>query len=269
MAFDVVLHQSHRNWEIDRHDILTPAQRALPRIVLEHDPPLEHPTGQPHPCDDPGALLVHVTGFNDLMWNARRTPTRVIEHGVTVPETAIWTGRRARGLTVVNDIGTRGRRVGADLFAEVAARVPLDLIGMGSERFGGLGEVPLDRLSTLSADYRFFFNPVRYTSLNLAVCEAMMVGLPIVGLATTEMAVAVENGVSGYVDTRLERLAAHMRRLLNDAEEARHLSEGARRIARARFGIERFVRDWNAALAEVADRRVPAARSAARRRAHA
>jgi len=40
---------------------------------------------------------------------------------------------------------------------------------------------------------RFFFNPIRYTSLGLAVCEAMMVGMPIIGLATTEMATTVQN----------------------------------------------------------------------------
>ena len=269
MEFDVILHQSRRNWLVDRHEILSPAQRDLPRIVLEHDPPLAHPTEEPHPCDDPGALLVHVTGFNDLMWDAGRTPTRVIEHGVTVPQGVAWTGRLGRGLTVVNDIGTRGRRVGADLFMEAADDVPLDLVGMGSERFGGLGEVRLDRLPSLAAEYRFFFNPIRYTSLNLAVCEAMMVGLPIVGLATTEMATAVDNGVSGFVDTRMDRLLGHMRRLLDDPEEARHLSRGARRTARERFGIDRFARDWDAVLREVADRPARPARPADRRHAHA
>ena len=260
MAFDCVLHQSHRNWEVDRWEILSPEQRALPRIVLEHDPPLEHPTEQRHPAaDDPGALLVHCTAFNELMWDAGSTPTRVIEHGVTVPEDARWTGELARGLTVVNDLGTRGRRVGRDVFERAREAVPLDLVGMGSERLGGLGEIRLGELHAVSARHRFLFNPIRYTSLGLAVCEAMMVGLPIVGLATTEMSTAVRNGVNGYADTRLDVLVGHMRRLLDEPEEARALSEGARRLARERFGIGRFVADWNAALAEVTGTRAPAA----------
>lgn len=254
MEFDLILHQSHRNWQVDRHEILSPRQRALPQVVLEHDPPLEHPTEQRHPVDDPAATLVHVTGFNDLMWDPGRTPTRVVEHGVTVPQHVRWTGAKARGLTVVNDLGTRGRRVGADVYRRMAAEVPMDLVGMGSERFGGLGEVPLAELPALAAEYRFFFNPIRYTSLGLAVCEAMMAGLPILGLATTEMSTAVRNGVNGYVDTRLDVLATHAQRLLADPDEAAGLSDGARRMARVRFGIDRFARDWDAVLTEAVAR---------------
>ena len=257
IQFDAVLTQSRRNWEIDRHEILSPAQRALPRLHLEHDPPLTHPTEERHPVDDSGALLIHVTGFNQLMWDAGRTPTRVIEHGVTVPPGVRWTGETPRGVTVVNDLPTRGRRIGADVFQRAERVVPLDLWGMGSEAMGGRGEVPLKRLPGLMAGYRFFFNPIRYTSLGLAVCEAMMAGLPIIGLATTEMATAVKNGVSGYVDTREEALHHHMRRLIADPDEARALSAGAARIARARFGIGRFVADWCDALAEVTDTRAP------------
>ena len=227
MQFDAVLTQSRRNWTIDREEILTPEQRRLPRLHLEHDPPLEHPTEEAHPVDDPGALLIHVTAFNALMWDSRRTPTRVVEHGVTVPEGVRWTGEAPRGVTVVNDLATRGRRIGRDVFERAREAVPLDLYGMGSRDISGQGEVPLAKLPSVTARYRFFFNPIRYTSLGLAVCEAMMAGLPILGLATTEMATAVENGVNGYADTREEVLHAHMRRLIADPDEARALSENA------------------------------------------
>jgi glycosyltransferase involved in cell wall biosynthesis len=109
--------------------------------------------------------------------------------------------------------------------------------------------------------YRFFFNPIRYTSLGLAVCEAMMVGLPVIGLATTEMVTVVENGVSGYVNTDLEKLVEVMRQLLNNPGEARALSEGARLCARSRFNIERFSRDWDEAF-EIALKGVRNQRSA-------
>ncbi|HEX8199293.1 MAG TPA: glycosyltransferase [Isosphaeraceae bacterium] len=259
IEINIVLFQSRKNYQVDQHEILSEAQRRLPRIYLEHDPPREHPTDTRHPVDDPEVLLVHVTAFNDLMWDSGRTPTRVIEHGVVVPEGVRYTGEIGRGLVVVNGLRGRGRRLGADVFERVRRTVPLDLVGMGSQELGGLGEVPPPELAAFAARYRFFFNPIRYTSLGLAVCEAMTVGLPIIGLATTEMATAVENGVSGYVDTDVRRLEARMHELLADPAEARRLGAGARRRALERFAIGRFARDWDEAIACVAGRASPAA----------
>ncbi|WAS89776.1 glycosyltransferase [Nannocystis punicea] len=249
--FDVVLFQSRRNYECDQFEVLSPAQRRLPRVYLEHDPPRESPTDTRHPVDDPDVLLVHVTPFNALMWDAGRTPARVVEHGVRVPDDIRWTGELTRGIVVVNDLARRGRRLGRDVFDRVRADVPLDLAGMDSTALGGLGDLPLRELHARLGRYRFFFNPIRYTSLGLAVCEAMMIGLPILGLATTEMSTAVQSGVNGYVETDLGRLVGHMRRLLADPAEAAELAVGARRLARRRFGIDRFAADWSRVLGEV------------------
>jgi glycosyltransferase involved in cell wall biosynthesis len=253
LHLDCILFQSRKNYLEDQYDILSAEQRRLPKIYLEHDPPREHPTDTRHVVDDPNTLLVHVTPFNQLMWDSGRTPTRVIEHGVIEPDGVRYTGELDRGLVVVNNLSRRGRRLGADIFERVRREVPLDLIGIHSEEMGGLGDVPHYRLPAFAARYRFFFNPIRYTSLGLAVCEAMMIGLPVVGLATTELATVVENGVSGYVDTNLDRLVERMRELLADPQEARRLGDGARRRARERFTIARFAREWDDAIACVCE----------------
>jgi glycosyltransferase involved in cell wall biosynthesis len=169
-----------------------------------------------------------------------------------VPEQVRYTGELPRGLVVVNNLCGRGRRLGADIFDRTRRDVPLDLVGMGREEAGGIGEVPHRDLPAFEVQYRFFFNPIRYTSLGLAVCEAMTVGVPVVGLATTEMVTVVENGVSGYLDTRADRLVEVMRGLLRDPSEAHHLGAGARRHARERFVIGRFARDWDETFALVA-----------------
>lgn len=255
LDLDVVLYQSRRNWEEDRYEILSPAQRRLPAIYLEHDPPREHPTDARHPVDDPGVLLVQVTPFNDLMWDSGRTPTRVIEHGVALPEDVAYTGELQRGIAVVNDLPARGRRVGADLFDRARREVPLDLVGMGSAEAGGLGEVPPPELAAFLAPYRFFFHPIRYTSLGLALCEAMTIGMPVVAPATTEVTTVIRTGESGIVDTDVDALIEGMRSLLEDTALARRLGDGARRVARERFDIGRFVRDWDRALSDVTARR--------------
>lgn len=254
-SFDVVLYQSRQAWDEDRHRFLTPAQRALPTIYIEHDPPQEHPTNTRHWVDSPGVLLVHVTPFNALMWDSGRTPVRIIEHGVRLlDERARYTGELPLGLAVVNHLERRGRRLGLDVYLRMQAEVPLRLVGMGADALahaGGCGEIPNRQLPGFMARHRFFFNPIRYTSLGLAVVEAMMVGMPIAGLATTELATVIRNGESGCVDTRLPALADAMRRWLEDPAEARRLGEGARRVAQERFHIGRFVADWMAAFADV------------------
>lgn len=245
-AFDVVLYQSHRNWRVDRL-ALPPAPRALPAVYLEHDPPRDGPTDTRHPVDDPQVYIVHVTHFNALMWDNGANPVAVIDHGV--PDLGHrYSGELDRGLVVVNGLKRRGRRLGADVFERARARVPLDLVGMFAEEAGGLGEVPLAALPDFAARYRFFFHPIRYTSLGLALLEAMMLGLPIICLATTELPTIIRNGENGFIATSETELHEAMRRLLADRGLARALGEGARETALARFGIDRFARDWDRLL---------------------
>ncbi len=79
-----------------------------------------------------------------------------------------------------------------------------------------------------------------------------MVGMPIVALATTEMATVVENGVTGYADTNVPTLVERMRGLMQDPPEARRLGENARRLALERFSIDRFAYEWDQAFYSVA-----------------
>jgi len=246
--FDCILFQDDHQWEKDQYEFLTPAQRALPRIYLEHDPPRAHPTDTPHLVDDPNVLLVHVTPFNELMWDNGRTPTRVIEHGVLVPDGVRYRGELARGLVISNHLGRRGRRMGPDLFLRARAELPLDLVGMAAEELGGIGEIEHARLPAFAAHYRFLFSPIRYSSLGLSVIEAMMIGMPVVALATAEMATVIEDGANGYSDTRFERLGECMRELLRSPSLARDIGQAGRRRAQERFSIERFSADWDAAL---------------------
>jgi hypothetical protein len=255
LDLDVVLFQSHHNYEVDQYDILSPEQRQLPRIYLEHDPPRQNPTDTPHPVQDPDVLVVHCTPFNQLMWDNGGVPTRYIDHGVVVPPGVQYTGELERGVVVVNNIQKRGRRLGYDIFEEVRRQVPLDIYGINSEEIGGYGSIGLDELAQAVSRYRFFFNPIRYTSLGLAILEAMMIGMPIVGLATTELVTVIKNGDNGYLETDVNRLIRRMHYLLEHPDVAQKLSQGAQETAQMRFNIHRFARDWSEAFEWVIQRR--------------
>ena len=131
---------------------------------------------------------------------------------------------------------------------ELSEPAPLDPGGLRVWPLGGLGDVPYRDLHRRVADYRFLFSPMRYTSLPLAVVEALTIGMPVVALATTELPTVIENGVSGYVSCDPAVLIQRMRALLDDPAEARRLGANARRVAAERFSLERFIRDWNAAF---------------------
>src|SRR5690606_2104336 len=131
-----------------------------------------------------------------------------------------YTGELEKGIVVINNLATRGRRLGLDILQEVRKHVPIDIVGMNSKQVGGLGEVPLVELPEFTAPYRFFFNPIRYTSLGLSLLEAMMIGMPVVGLATTELPSVIQNGVSGFLYNDIDQVVESMKLLLNDPELA-------------------------------------------------
>jgi hypothetical protein len=248
--FDCILFQTNQNYLADQFEILSDEQRQLPKIYLEHDPPWKHPTNTKHLIDDDKMVLVHVTHFNNLMWDSNNTPTNVIEHGVTDPG-ALYSGVLNKGLVVINNLPARGRLLGFDIFRKVKPHVPLDLVGMGTGEWG-LGEILHPQLPEFQAKYRFFFNPIRYTSLGLAVCEAMMMGLPVIGLATTELSSVIENGYSGFIHTDINYLIDKMNLLLNDAALAAEIGSNGRKVALKKFNIERFTADWGAIFREAA-----------------
>jgi len=251
LPLDLIIYQTPKNYYEDQFEILSEEQRHLPRIYLEHNTPKPHASDTRHPVDDPGVLLVHVTHYNRLMWDNGRMPTKVIEHTVAIDPSIRYSGQLARGITVVNGMQKRPRIAGYDLFLDARMGIPLDAVGMETEAFGGLGDIPYRHLHRRVADYRFLFSPMRYTSLPLAVIEAMTIGMPVVALATTALPTVIEHGVSGYVSCDMDELTHHMRALLADRALAERLGAHARRVALDRFNLTRFIREWNAAFAEV------------------
>ncbi|HKH59708.1 MAG TPA: glycosyltransferase family 4 protein [Flavitalea sp.] len=249
LEFDCILFQTNQNYLIDQYEILSAHQRTVPKIYLEHDPPTDNPVNTRHIVKGADITLVHVTHFNKLMWDHDNIPVRVIEHGVEMPDVQ-YSGEIEKGVVVINNLPTRGRLLGLDLFLEVRKHIPLDLVGMGTGDLG-LGEVLHPHLPEFISRYRFFFNPIRYTSLGLAICEAMVQGLPVVGLATTELSTVIDNNVYGFIHTDIHYLIEKMQLMLNDHELAKKIGSQGKKTAMERFNIKRFVSEWESLFDEV------------------
>ena len=229
--------------------------RDLPAVYLEHNAPQGRVNQLRHVAADRDDLVVvHVTHFNRLFWDCGRTPTRVIEHGIVDPGPR-YSGELARSAVVINEAVRRGRVTGTDLLPRLAADVGADLFGIdaASVRAPGVtpvGDLPQLRLHAELARRRLYLHPVRWTSLGLSLLEAMHLGMPVVALATTEVVEAVPPE-AGVISTDVEVLAGAVRRLAADAELARALGKAARAAALARYGLGRFLADWDRLLEEV------------------
>jgi glycosyltransferase involved in cell wall biosynthesis len=220
-------------------------------VYVEHNAPQGRISELRHPAADrPDLLLVHVTHFNALFWDAGSTPTRVIEHGIVDPGHR-YSGELPRAAVVINEARRRARVTGTDLLDRFAREAPLDLFGMDAARLGGIEDLPQGELHRAMARRRLYLHPIRWTSLGLSLLEAMQLGMPVVALGTTEAHEAVPPE-AGAVSTRLDVLTGAMRRLIEDPDEARERGAAARAAALDRYGLERFLSDWDDVLEEVA-----------------
>jgi len=107
--------------------------------------------------------------------------------------------------------------------------------------------LPQARMHTELARRRVYVHTARWTSLGLSLLEAMHLGMPVVALATTE-AVAAVPPEAGVLTSRPDELVAAVWRFAHDPEEAHRVGAEARRTALARYGLGRFLADWDTRL---------------------
>lgn len=235
--------------------------RDVPAVWLEHNAPQGRISEMRHPAADRQDLtVVHVTGTNQLFWDTGSTDVRVIEHGIVDPG-PLYTGELAHAAVVVNEPERRGRVTGTDLLTAFASAAPLDLFGMGvaatADRLAGDGhrivahqDLPQHRMHAELARRRVYVHPIRWTSLGLSLLEAMHLAMPVVALSTTEVPEAVPPA-AGTVSNRLDRLTEAVRDLCHDPDRARAEGEAGRAAALERYGLSRFLDDWDRLLKEV------------------
>lgn len=258
---DLVLLQRPEELELARRWLRRRPGRDVPAVYVEHNTPRGDVPNTRHPlAPRSDVLLVHVTAFNDLMWDSGHAPTTVIEHGIPDPGHR-YTGELNRAAVVVNEPVRRGRVTGTDLLPAFAMAAPLDVFGMGvaglaehvgipPDRCRSHGDLPTDRLYDELARRRCYVHPVRWTSLGLSLIEAMHLGLPVVGLATTDAVTAVPPD-AGVLSTDVDRLVAAVDRLAHEPETAATLGKNAREAALARYGLPRFLADWDRVIEQV------------------
>ncbi len=290
--FDVVILQRPAEIELVSRWLGRTPGADIPAVYLEHNTPDRMPCSQRHPLADRTDIpIAHVTHFNELFWDNGSAPTTVIEHGIIDPG-ARYSGEIGAGAVVVNEPARRGRIVGADLLPRFAAAGPLHVFGMqaasvasgdraggGDGARGGDGDgarggdgaggkdgdsggritgfqdlATQDQMHSQIARRRVYVHPMRWTSLGLSLIEAMQLAMPVIALATTEAADAVPPD-AGAVSTDVSRLVEAFRMFLNDPAAATECGASAREAALRRYGLARFLADWDRLLARTIQQR--------------
>lgn len=233
--------------------------RDVPAVYVEHNTPGGQVPYTVHPLAGQSTIpVVHVTHFNRLFWDCGSAPTDVVEHGIVDPG-HLYSGELARVAVAVNDPVRRGRAVGTDLLPLLASAAPVDVFGMNvsgvpsalslsSDLVTPYEDLPQHRMHVELARRRVYVHTSRWTSLGLSLLEAMHLGMPVVALATTEAYRAVPPS-AGVLTSSLEEVVAAARRFVADPEHARAAGACARAVALERFGLKRFLADWDERLA--------------------
>ncbi|MEO3778676.1 glycosyltransferase [Micromonospora sp. B11E3] len=257
---DVVVLQRPEEFDLACEWLGRRVGRDVPAVYVEHNTPKGDVPNTRHPmADRDDLLLTHVTHFNELFWDNGATRTAVVEHGVVAPDVE-WTGELERLAVVINEPVRRWRVTGTDLLPRFAAVAPLDVFGMGvaglarrlglpPDRLAEHDDVPQERMHAELARRRAYLHLCRWTSLGLSLVEAMTMGMPVVALATTE-AVAAVPPEAGALSTRIDTLLETARRFVDDPASAARAGAAARRATRDRYGLHRFLADWDRLLEE-------------------
>lgn len=255
---DVVLLQRPEEMAVAERLLGGRLGRDVPAVFVEHNTPKGDVPNTVHPLAGQSEIpIVHVTHFNELMWDNGEAPTTVVEHGIRDPGYR-YTGELERLAFVTNEPVRRWRVTGTDLLPGFTAAAPVDVFGMkadgvaealglGDDRIAAVGDLGRESLHSEMARRRAYIHPVRWTSLGLSLLEAMHLGMPIIALAATEAIRAVPPA-AGIISTNMSELYDAAHRLIADANEARRTGDEARAFALSHYGLDRFLTDWDRVL---------------------
>jgi glycosyltransferase involved in cell wall biosynthesis len=182
----------------------------------------------------------------------------VIEHGIADPGLR-YTGRLPRLAFVVNEPVRRWRVTGTDLLTSFAdfdvdaygidADLLPEAVRPAHQRVSFAGNLKPNQLYDAMAERRVYLHLNRWTSLGLSLIQAMLLGMPVVVLDVTEASRAVPEA-AGARSSDITELVTAARRLLADPAEAKRRGLLARHAALERYGLPRFLHDWDLAFKE-------------------
>jgi glycosyltransferase involved in cell wall biosynthesis len=252
LNLDAVVFQSESNYAKDQFQVLSSRQLQLPQIFWQQQAPSSWEEENAHPVLDPDVVVVHSSSYSQLMWDhAPGVKSKVIEPGMKASQSWVFEGDWERGLSLCH-VGRIGANpLGQGLLEKAQGVVPLDLIRLKPNFNFCPDEILPSDFPRVCGHYRFLFSALRRGSLDLSFYQALMTGLPVIGVACGELVNVIDNGRSGFLHTDFEKVISAMKEMIKHPLLAREWGKAARKTAMERFHLDRFIKDWNRLLSEM------------------
>lgn len=191
-----------------------------------------------------GDINVYITDHNKNAWGDENGI--VIPHGIDDKVFKGYTGETLGGIQVCNFLMQREVFCGGSIFKEVASAVPLTLIGENPGLSQSINKV--ETLAATLAKHRFYLNTSIKSPLPMSVLESCSVGLPLVSTAYEQIPLTFVHGESALLSNNVNELKEYCKLLIKDKDLADKIGRAGQKVVRERFGMEAFIKNWNAAF---------------------
>lgn len=237
-------------------------QLHLPLLSLTHTSPVEtwHPSVLQHYKDMKSDMEVFISEDSRKKWGYENNPlSMVIEHGIDTDlfeSSEDWHGKgfgvpkQNIVLSVMNEAKQRDYFLGFTLWEQIAKKVPIKLIGDNL----GLSKAAKDQeeLAIGYGDALIFLNTSQVSPIPMSLLEAMSAKCLIISSSTCLIPDVIEHGVNGFLYNTAEEAVQLIKTVLANPNKFQQIRDRGHDTIKERFGMSRFVSQWDKVFRETA-----------------
>lgn len=180
-------------------------------------------------------------------WGFTEADSVVIEHGIDSDLFAPREGaRKLAALSVVNEWEARDETCGFDFWKEAIQGLPYTVVGDNPGLASPAQNV--EELAAFYAEHAIFVNTSLNSPIPTALLEAMASSCICISTPTCQIPDIIEHGVNGLLCASPEEMRVIIKDVLARPQAYESLGRKARETIQNRFGVERFVREWDTLL---------------------
>ncbi len=219
----------------------------LPLINLEHCLPPLGATPQQIFSYKNGMVAdinIFISEFSRDAWGYSKEESEVVHHGV---DTELFKNQNKPRdnviLTVGNDMANRSELLGFDIFQRVCQGLPTRIVG-DNRGISLPAKNEFDLINTYNAA-SIYFCPAKWSPVSFSLLESMACGCAVLAKPNPLISTFIVNGENGFCTDNEGEMRKYLELLLKDPPLARKLGNAARKTVQEKFGLQRFVNEWN------------------------